>query len=191
MAADPKITPKLPAFIPFKCEGECGDDGTVELVPVWCGDSWPHPLAVIAFPSLPYYEKCGWNAAFSVHDALPYQPPPNPVIARNQFHLDDGDRVLRVAGGEISPDQLAALVFSSVATARPTAEHPFKVLLDGVVLPGTYQDQLRHAPGWTDGRSCEFVVDPATLKLRKGTVPGYVMESGGGGITFSMIRPKE
>lgn len=195
VAPDPAVRERRPVFVPFQFEGECDNGGTVWLVPVWHGDSWQNPLGVIAHPLLPYYEKwhAGASEAFTEVEALPHQTPPNPVVHPERLCLEPDDPFgnVRIPYGEMSPDQLAVLVFACVASARPTEARPLRLMLDQVSLPEVYQNQLGADPAWKDGRSCEFALDPATMKLTKGSVPGYAMSCENGMLTVAMIVPPE
>jgi hypothetical protein len=195
VAPDPGVGERRPVFVPFKFEGECGDDGTVWLVPVWHGDSWQNPLGVIAHPLLPYYEKwrAGANGAFTESEALPHQTPPNPVVRPEWLCLepDDPTGSVRIRYGEMSPDQLAVLAFACVASARPTEARPLRLVLDQVSLPVVYQNQLGADSAWQEGKSCEFALDPATMKLTRGSVPGYAMSCESGLLTIAMVVPPE
>lgn len=51
-----------------------------------------------------------------------------------------------------------------------------------------YLDVLRQNPAWKDGRTCEFVFDPATLKLLKGSVPDFTLENRYGQLRVAKAR---
>lgn len=70
----------------------------------------------------------------------------------------------------------------------PTSEQPLTIAIHDRLLPDDYRKRLRDDAEWQDGR-CEFVIDPATLKLTKGSVPGFSLGIGYG--WGAMIAPEE
>lgn len=196
VAPDPKITPQLPVFVPFTHEGEC-DSVPVKLVPMWPGNSWSEALGVLTRPDLPYYERWGSNhvaGSFKEFGPTRHQSPPNPILetasivveAAENFHL------VRVVGGEMTPGQFSAFVFACVATVRPSANHPLKLEFSNVTLNEGYRNLLRNDPAWKeDGTNCEFVLDPKTMKLLKGSVPWYEIRLAWGGIDVSVLEENE
>ena len=175
---DPKISSQKPVFIPFMLEGE-GDSGSLSLVPLWPGNSWSEPLGVLTRPDLPYYEK--WNSGrdmFRESDAKPHQsfPPPRWRFGGLSIVEEESLDTVRVAGGEMTPEQFAAFVFSCVATVRPTEQRPLEIVFTYLNLHDDYSALLKNDPAWKDGTSCRFVLDAKTMKLLKGSVPGYQMK---------------
>ena len=175
---DPKITPQKPVFVPFMLEGE-GDYGSLSLVPLWPGNSWSEPIGVLTRPDLPYYEK--WSSGRDTlreSDAMPHQSFPPPLMGFGRLSIVEEDSLysVRVEGGEMNPQQFAAFVYSCVATVRPTEQRPLEIVFSYFKLHDEYQALLNNDPAWKDGTSCRFVVDTKTMKLLKGSVPGYEMK---------------
>lgn len=187
VAPDPKIKPRMPVFVPYLPEGECDCD-TVEIVPMWPGDSWEEPLGVLTRPELPYYEKwSGGGGQFKEYDATPWKFPLLETAAL--LVLDDNAaKVVRIVGGEMTPRQISAFVFACVATTRPTPERPLRIEFEGLELPDDYASLLKSDSAWKDGTSCEFGLEPKTMKLLKGSVPEYRLAGGGNGLYVAMIE---
>lgn len=196
VAPDPDITPQLPVFVPFTHEGEC-DSIPVKLVPMWPGDSWSEPLGVLTRPDLPYYERWGSNhvtGSFTEFGPTRHQSHPNPILESSKIVVDDDGKScsVRVVGGEMTPGQFSAFVFACVATVRPTEGHPLKLEFDDVALNKGYRNLLANDPAWKGGgTSCEFVLEPATMKLLKGSVPRYEMTLARGEINVSVLEDRE
>jgi hypothetical protein len=196
VAPNPKIAPQLPVFVPFTHEGEC-DSIPVKLVPMWPGDSWSEPLGILTRPDLPYYERWGSNhvaGSFKEVDPTRHQSPPNPILESSQIVVADDEESssVRVVGGEMTPEQFSAFVFACVATVRPTEKHPLKIEFVDVALNESYRNLLTNDPEWKGGgTSCEFVLEPTTMKLLKGSVPWYEMTLAWGGINVSVLEDRE
>jgi hypothetical protein len=193
---NPQITPQLPVFVPFTYEGE-SDSIPVKLVPMWPGDSWSEPLGVLTRPDLPYYEKWGSNhvtGSFKEFGPTRHQSHPNPILEYSKIVVNDDGKScsVRVVGGEMTPEQFSAFVFACVATVRPTEGHPLILELENVVLNEGYRNLLANDPAWKGGgTSCEFVLEPTTMKLLKGSVPWYEMTLARGGISVSVLEDRE
>jgi hypothetical protein len=196
VAPNPKITPQFPVFVPFTHEGE-SDSIPVKLVPMWPGDSWSEPLGVLTRPDLPYYEKWGSNhvaGSFKESGPTGHQSHPNPILESCNIVVADDEKScsVRVVGGEMTPEQFSAFVFACVATVRPTEKHPLKLGFAGVALNEGYRILLANDPAWKDGgTSCEFVLEPTTMKLLKGSVPWYGMTLARGEINVSVLEDRE
>ena len=92
----------------------------------------------------------------------------------------------------MTPEQFSAFVFACVATVRPTEGHPLKLEFDDVALNEGYRNLLANDPAWKGGgTSCEFVLEPATMKLLKGSVPRYEMTLARGEINVSVLEDRE
>jgi hypothetical protein len=65
------------------------------------------------------------------------------------------------------------MIFSCIASERPTANHPMTVDIPSEALTPEYRNLLKADSSWKNGSSCEFALDPTGLKLMKGSVPGY------------------
>ena len=171
--ANPNIAKRDPVFVPYQNEGECDNDGTIPLIPIWPGDSWEEPLNVLSIPYLPYFER--WHQGQSSESiAIPHFTPPNPIID-SKLIVDRPEKSVDVSlhYGNLSPHDLAAFIFACVATEQPTLEHPLKISLQDTEIPNEYREILKHDSAWTNGTTCEFAIDPSTLKLTKGSVPGF------------------
>lgn len=179
VAANPAIERRDPAFVPFTSEGE-GDNEGVLLVPVWHGDVWAEPMNVLIIPNLPYYERWHGQGESTESVAIPHMAPPNPILGPSEF------KIKRPPGGgtwvvprdhDFSPTELAALIHACITTIQPTADCPLTFSLAESNITEEYQDVLRQNPAWKDGQTCEFVFDPSTLKLLKGSVPDFSLEN--------------
>lgn len=190
---DPKITVANPVFVPFMPEGE-GDSGMIYLVPMWPGNSWSEPLGVLTRPDLPYYEKwASGDGTFREYDVKPHQSAPNPMFDSCSLTVleKESSCFVRIADGEATPEQFATFVFSCLATVRPTVERPLELTLSNVALGDEYLERLRKDPEWKDGTNCKFALDPKSMKLLNGNVPGYNMEWGWGRIRVATAFPEQ
>jgi hypothetical protein len=189
---NPKIPERGPTFVPFQNEGESGGDDDTPLIPVWPGDTWRDPLNVIPIPYLPYFER--WHGSLSGRTnesvSVPHLTPPNPITRRWNLEVDRSNQRVDVSlrQTQLSPKDLAVFIFACVATELPTPQKPLKISLDNVAIPEDYQALLQQDPSWTDGSSCEFVIDPTTLALTKGSVPGFALIKGWGGVGYIVTQ---
>ena len=186
---DPAIKRRDPVFVPFLLEGECDNDGYITLVPIWYGDTWQEPLNVLTTPYLPYYEMWGGvNGKNSETVAIPHMAPPNPIISRTWLDIDHTASGITVTPHQESfpPNRLAAFIFACVSSTQPTTKCPLTISLHDATIPEEYKAILRTDPAWREGASCDFVCDPATSRLLKGNVPGFVLKNIGGRLTVSM-----
>ncbi|MBN8458585.1 MAG: hypothetical protein J0M04_12180 [Verrucomicrobia bacterium] len=189
--SDPKITVANPVFVPFMPEGE-GDSGMIYLVPMWPGNSWSEPLGVLTRPDLPYYEKWGsGDGTFGEHDAKPNQSASNPMFDSGSLTVieKESSSIVRIANGEATPEQFATFVFCCLATVRPTVARPLELTVSNVALGDEYLKRLSKNPEWKDGISCRFALDPKSMKLLGGSVPGYHMEWDGWRIRVATSLP--
>jgi hypothetical protein len=170
-------------------EGE-GDSGMLWLVPLWPGNSWGEPLGVLTRPDLPYYER--WysgNGIFGERDAKPHQPPPNPIMGSSALAVSETESScsVRIEGGKMTPEQFSTFAFCCLATVLATEEHPLELMISDVDLNDEYLERLRKDPEWKNGKSCKFVLDPKSMKVLKGSVPGYEMKWEEGRIQVRMV----
>jgi hypothetical protein len=176
---DPRITRREPVFVPFLPEGEA-DAETVSLIPVWHGDEWNEPLNVLALPYMPYYEKwhSGVTGINSETVAIAHLTPPNPVCRRGSCDVRRSDKGVQIkfSDRDLRPYDMAVMIFACVASERPTLDKPMTVVIPLDAFSAEYRSLLKVDPSWKDGVSCEFVIDPAGLKLLKGSVPGYELK---------------
>lgn len=177
VAANPAIKSRDPVFVPFTFEGESDNDG-VCLLPVWHGDAWSEPMNVLVSPNLPYYERWGGHMESSESIAVPHMTPPNPMLGKWNLHINRTDTGTWVAPRQVkfAPTDLAAFIYACITTIQPTAECPLTISLADATVSEEYQAVLRQHPAWKEGVSCEFVLEPSTLKLLKGVVPEFRME---------------
>jgi len=161
---------RQPVFIPYMTVGDARDDHRIWFVPVWPGDGWKEPLNILTRPLLPYYERwtggIGGRTAETV--AVAHQTPPGfPHHTGPAIHVDrrESGTHVELLVGRLDPDPLAGFIAGCVLTELPAAGQPLTI---------TLRDSLpAEATGWQDGKSCKFVIDPETLTLTHGTIPGF------------------
>jgi WD40 repeat protein len=179
VAPDPKIKRREPAFILYRSDGE--SDGSDMFVPVWYGDTWENPLNVMFFPCLPYYEKWHGNRYDLPREtgALQYIPPAN-HIGHDEFEFIRADEGITVKfrGMDLTAKKMMDYIDTWILNLKPTAKCPLTISFPVDSIPEDMRLALLYDPAWKNQSSCEFVLDPKTGKLLKGSVPNCLGENG-------------
>jgi hypothetical protein len=185
---EPAREPRPPLWIPFRLDGESGPtEPTWELLPVWTGDDWSEPLDALGQPYLHLHDLFNPASSFGVHV--------NALFQRGQskhwtLSREPARTVARLDFDEVSEGDLAAFLHALVLSVRPTEAQPLEVELRCYTEAPSLFDSYAQA-GWEkitiagdDALRGTFVLDPATGKLRRGTIPRHTLEGYGSGSMF-------
>jgi hypothetical protein len=183
----PAREPRPPVWIPFRLGGESGpDQPTWELLPVWTGDNWQEPLDALGRPYLLFHDLFNPASAFTAQV--------NALFSRGQskswsVKRDAGLTSAYLSFDEVSDGDLAAFLHALVLSVRPTEEQPLEVTLRPYRGPVPYFAVCLEAGGWEavklggdDALKGSFVLDAATGKLLRGTIPRHTLEGFGSGL---------
>ena len=191
----PAREPRPPVWIPFRLGGESGpDQPTWELLPVWTGDNWQEPLDALGRPYLLFHDL--FNPASSFTTQV------NALFSRGQWKnwsltRTAGSTAAYLSFDEVSDGDLAAFLHALVLSVRPTEEQPLEVTLRPYRGPVSYFASCLEAGGWEkvmlgrdESLKGSFVLDAATGKLLRGTIPRHTLGGYGSG-SLRVTGPRE
>ncbi len=184
-----------PVWIPFRLGGESGpDQPTWQLLPVWTGDNWQEPLNALGRPYLLFHDlfnpasafTAQVNALFSRGQSKHWSLTRTPALTSASLDFD-----------EVTEGDLAAFLHALVLSVRPTAEQPLEVILRPYRGPVPYFATCLDAGGWEEVKRGNdpalkgtLVLDAATGKLLRGTIPRHTLEGYGSG-SLRVVGPRE
>ena len=195
VSGKPVLEPRPPVWMPFRLGGESGpDQPTWELLPVWTGDAWDEPLDALGRPYLLFHDLVNPASAFTAQV--------NALFSRGQsknwsVKRDAGLTSAYLSFDEVSDGDLAAFLHALVLSVRPTEEQPLEVTLRPYRGPVPYFAVCLEAGGCEavklggdDALKGSFVLDAATGKLLRGTIPRHTLEGCGSG-SMRVTGPRE
>ncbi len=167
----PANPPPLPTLIPLRRSGSDESAMTYFLLPVWGGDgqlafsNWSHNITYTCYRSSGRKEA---NSFLAEGGASSYQV----------TQTETGDKV-SISYPAVPETGIAAEILALVLSAQPTEIRPLTVTINLEEYGLAGLPAFRSAAGWQENHinphqitlTCEFVWDPSTRKLLKGSVP--------------------